>query len=84
MIAVIVNLALLGIGGSLTRMFPNMTPAQRILLIIVIEVCKRIRKHVLLCGISSKLKNQGPKLFEGQRLPIECLHVTSWPPCWCT
>ena len=39
-IAVIVNLALLGIGGSLTRMFPNMTPAQRIILIIVIEVCK--------------------------------------------
>ncbi|CAB3988342.1 anoctamin-8-like isoform X1 [Paramuricea clavata] len=36
-IAVIVNLALLGIGGSLTRMFPGMTPAQRILLIIVIE-----------------------------------------------
>jgi anoctamin-8 len=38
-IAVVVNLALLGIGGSLTRMFPGMTSAQRILLIIVIEVC---------------------------------------------
>jgi anoctamin-8 len=37
-VAVVVNLALLGIGGSLSRMFPNMTPAQRILLIIVIEV----------------------------------------------
>ena len=41
-IAVIVNLALLGIGGSLTRMFPGMTSAQRILLIIVIEVTERM------------------------------------------
>ena len=45
-IAVIVNLALLGIGGSLTRMFPNMTPAQRIILIIVIEVCKYVCIYV--------------------------------------
>lgn len=37
-IAVIVNLALLGMGGSLDRMFPNMTAAQRVLLIIVVEV----------------------------------------------
>ena len=37
-VAVIVNLALLGIGGSLSRMFPSMTTAERIILIIVIEV----------------------------------------------
>ena len=37
-IAVIVNLALLGMGGSLDRMFPHMTSTQRVILIVVIEV----------------------------------------------
>ena len=37
-IAVMVNLALLGMGGSVQRMFPNMTVTDRIILIIVLEV----------------------------------------------
>ncbi|KAK3731462.1 hypothetical protein QZH41_013659, partial [Actinostola sp. cb2023] len=36
-VAVMVNLALLGSGGSLQRMFPNMTTAERILLIVFLE-----------------------------------------------
>ena len=37
-VAVMVNLALLGMGGSVQRMFPNMTVTDRIILIIVLEV----------------------------------------------
>ena len=37
-IAVMVNLALLGMGGSVDRMFPNITVAQRILFIVALEV----------------------------------------------
>ncbi|XP_073242923.1 anoctamin-8-like isoform X2 [Porites lutea] len=36
-IAVMVNLALLGMGGSVQRMFPNMTVTDRIILIVVLE-----------------------------------------------
>ena len=39
-VAVMVNLALLGSGGSIQRMFPNMTTAQTILLIVFLEVKK--------------------------------------------
>lgn len=37
-VAVMVNLALLGMGGSVQRMFPNMTVTDRIILIVVLEV----------------------------------------------
>lgn len=37
-VAVMVNLALLGMGGSVQRMFPNMTVTERIILIVVLEV----------------------------------------------
>lgn len=40
-VAVMVNLALLGMGGSVQRMFPNMTVTDRIILIVVLEV----RRH---------------------------------------
>ncbi|XP_067058166.1 anoctamin-8-like isoform X1 [Acropora muricata] len=36
-VAVMVNLALLGMGGSVQRMFPNMTVTDRIILIVVLE-----------------------------------------------
>ncbi|XP_031564579.1 anoctamin-8-like [Actinia tenebrosa] len=36
-VAVMVNLALLGTGGSIQRMFPNMTTAETILLIVFLE-----------------------------------------------
>lgn len=37
-VAVMVNLALLGMGGSVQRMFPNMSVTDRIILIVVLEV----------------------------------------------
>ena len=37
-VAVMVNLALLGMGGSVQRMFPNMTVTDRIILIVALEV----------------------------------------------
>ena len=40
-VAVMVNLALLGMGGSVQRMFPNMTVTDRIILIVVLEVSVR-------------------------------------------
>ncbi|EDO38807.1 predicted protein [Nematostella vectensis] len=36
-VAVMVNLALLGMGGSVQRMFPGMTVTERIILIVVLE-----------------------------------------------
>lgn len=47
-VAVMVNLALLGTGGSLNRMFPNMTTAQRILLIVILEVRLLLNIHQFL------------------------------------
>ena len=44
-VAVMVNLALLGSGGSLQRMFPNMTTAERILLIVFLEVRTKSNKY---------------------------------------
>ena len=37
-VAVMVNLAMLGMGGSVQRMFPNMTVTDRIVMIVVLEV----------------------------------------------
>ena len=51
-VAVIVNLALLGIGGSLSRMFPSMTTAERIILIIVIEVINTLEYPMIQNGIA--------------------------------
>lgn len=38
MVAVMVNLALLGMGGSVQRMFPNISVTDRIILIVILEV----------------------------------------------
>ena len=40
-VAVMVNIALLGMGGSVQRMFPNMTVTDRIILIVVLEVSNK-------------------------------------------
>ena len=37
-VGVIVNCALIGLSGQVNRMFPDITPTQTILLIIVLEV----------------------------------------------
>jgi len=46
-VAVMVNLALLGMGGSVQRMFPNMTVTDRIILIVVLEVCFHTTTSIL-------------------------------------
>lgn len=48
-VAVMVNLALLGMGGSVQRMFPNMTVTDRIILIVVLEVSLGPLSRVLAC-----------------------------------
>jgi anoctamin-8 len=38
LVGVMVNCALIGLSGQVDRMFPNITPTQTIILIIVLEV----------------------------------------------
>ena len=50
-IGVIVNCALIGLSGPVHRMFPDMTPAQTVILIIVLEHVMLLLKFLISAAI---------------------------------